>query len=160
MGMRRALNELGFALCVGAATMCLVVHVTTFLTIVSLLWIVPPFLLVACAVLCSKAVESNPPALALRTDRVARLGLALLVYAVLTFVYYYKTTGGASSVGIVDGQYVSKYKDHVIRVITESEYRMIPNLWTRVMSAWIGMMAVFSARSFALSRIFRSGLNG
>ena len=95
----------------------------------------------------------------LRSDKVALLGWVLLVYAVLTFVYFYRTTGGASSVGIVDGQYVSKYKDHVIRVITYDEYRMFPNLWTRVMSAWIGMMAVFCSKSFTLPRMFRSDLN-
>ena len=131
--------------------MCLVLHVATFLTIISLLWIVPPFLLVAGAVLCSKAVEPRPR-LALREDKVALLGWALLIYALVTFVYFYKT--------IVDGQYVSKYKDHVIRVISEGEYRMFPNLWTRVTSAWIGMMAVFCARSFSLPQPFRSERNG
>lgn len=80
------------------------------------------------------------------------LGWALLIYALVTFVYFYKT--------IVDGQYVSKYKDHVIRVISEGEYRMFPNLWTRVTSAWIGMMAVFCARSFSLPQPFRSERNG
>lgn len=159
MEWRGALDRLGLASCVGAAAMCLVLHVATFLTIISLLWIVPPFLLVAGAVLCSKAVEPRPR-LALREDKVALLGWALLIYALVTFVYFYKTTGGASSVGIVDGQYVSKYKDHVIRVISEGEYRMFPNLWTRVTSAWIGMMAVFCARSFSLPQPFRSERNG
>jgi hypothetical protein len=142
MEMRDALNGLGLVLSVGAAAICLVLHVATFLTIVSLMWIILPFLLVAGAVLCSKAVEPRLR-LTLRTDKVALLGCVLFIYAVLTFVYFYKTTGGASSVGIVDGQYVSRYKDRVIRVITYDEYRMFPNLWTRVMSAWIGMMAVF-----------------
>ena len=161
MEMRATLNGFGFVLCAGAAGMCLVLHVATFVTIVSLVWIIPPFFLVAGAVLCSKAVESRPRLvrLALRRDKVALLGLVLLVYAVLTFVYFYKTTGGASSVGIVDGRYVSKYKDHVIRAISEGEYRMFPNLWTRVMSAWIGMMAVFCGRSFALPRMFGSEPN-
>jgi hypothetical protein len=158
MEVRRVLNGLGLALCIGAAAICLVLHVATFMTIISLVWIVPPFLLVAGAVLCSKAIEPRLR-LMLRSDKVALLGWVLLVYAVLTFVYFYRTTGGASSVGIVDGQYVSKYKDHVIRVITYDEYRMFPNLWTRVMSAWIGMMAVFCSKSFTLPRMFRSDLN-
>jgi hypothetical protein len=115
MEVRRVLNGLGLALCIGAAAICLVLHVATFMTIISLVWIVPPFLLVAGAVLCSKAIEPRLR-LMLRSDKVALLGWVLLVYAVLTFVYFYRTTGGASSVGIVDGQYVSKYKDHVIRV--------------------------------------------
>jgi hypothetical protein len=61
----------------------------------------------------------------------------------LTRIYFYRTTDGASSVSVVNGQYVSKYKDHILRIITEQEYRMFPNLWARVMSAWIGMTAVF-----------------
>ncbi len=88
-------------------------------------------------------------------DKLAIVGWALLIYGVLTFVHFYKTTGGATSVDIINGQYVSMYKDHVIRQITEQEYKMIPNLWTRVMSAWIGMMAVFCARSFGLPQIIQ-----
>jgi hypothetical protein len=41
MEMRSALDGLGFALCVSAAGICLVLHVATFLTIVSLIWIIP-----------------------------------------------------------------------------------------------------------------------
>jgi hypothetical protein len=74
---------------------------------------------------------------------------ALLAYAVLTFVYDYRATGGASSVEMADGQYVAKYKDRVIRTISEYAYRMFPNLWTRVMSAWIGIGAVFCLIGFA-----------
>jgi hypothetical protein len=150
MEVRRFVNGLGLAVCVGAAAICLVLHVATFLTIVSLLWIVPPFLLVAVAVVCSRAVEPRLR-FTLPTDKVALVGWVLLIYGVLTFVYFYKTTGGATSVGVVDGQYVSKHKEQVIRVISYDEYRMFPNLWTRVMSAWIGMMAVFSSRPFALA---------
>jgi len=156
--VRRVLNGLGLALCVGAAAICLVLHVATFLTIISLVWIIPPFLLVAGAAICSKVVGPKLR-FTLRADKVALLGWVLLIYAVLTFVYFYKTTGGASSVGVVDGQYVSKYKDQVIRVISYDEYRMFPNLWTRVMSAWIGMMAVFCSKSFALPRMFRSDVS-
>jgi len=156
--IRRALDALGFALCVGAAAICLALHVATFLTIVSLIWIIPPFLLVAAAVLCSKAVDPRPR-LALHFDKIAMLGWVLLIYAICTFIYDYRTTGGATSVSVVDGQYVSKYKDHVIRIITEDEYTMFPNLWARVMSAWIAMMAVFCAKSFTLPRLLRSEPN-
>jgi hypothetical protein len=158
MEMRRALDALGFALCGGAAAICLVLHVATFLTIVSLIWIILPFLLVAAAVLCSKAVDPRPR-FALHFDKVALFSWVLLIYAVCTFIYDYKTTGGATSVAVVDGQYVSKYKDRVIRIITEDEYKMFPNLWTRVMSAWIAMMAVFCAKSFTLPRLLRSDPN-
>ena len=84
-----------------------------------------------------------------RNDWVAILGLALLAYAILTFIYVYKVTGGATAVCAVEGHYFSKYKEHIIRAISENEYQMFPNLWTRAMSAWLGMIAVFSARSFA-----------
>jgi hypothetical protein len=73
----------------------------------------------------------------------AWLGFALLVYSLAMFYLFYRTTGGASSVAIVNGGYVAKYKDHVIRAITESEYRGFPNLWIRVISAWLAMMATF-----------------
>jgi hypothetical protein len=157
MHMRSALDKLGLALCVAAAVICLVLHTATFLTIVSLIWIVPPFLLVAAAVLCSRAVDARPR-FAFRFDRLAMLGWFLLVYAICTFVYDYKTTGGATSVAIVNGEYVSKYKDQVIRVITDNEYRMFPNLWTRVMSAWIAMMAIFCTQSFTLPACLRRGI--
>jgi hypothetical protein len=109
--------------------------------------LIPPFFLVFGTVLCSRAVEPRLR-LPLRTDKVSLVGLGLLVYAILLFVYFYKTTGGASSVAVVEGQYVSMYKDHVIRAITEEEYRMFPNLWTRSMSAFMGMGAVFCSKSF------------
>jgi hypothetical protein len=156
MDTKSALDKLGLVLCVAASVICLVVHVATFLAIVSLIWILPPFFLIAGAVLCSRAVDPRPR-FALHFDKVTVVGWVLLIYAVCTFVYDYKTTGGATSVAIVDGQYVSKYKDHVIRVITENEYRMFPNLWTRVMSAWIAMMAVFCTTSFTLPGNLRRG---
>ena len=34
-------------------------------------------------------------------------------------------------------------KDRFVRYITEKEYRMFPNLWTRVLTAWMTMMVVF-----------------
>ena len=64
--------------------------------------------------------------LPLRTDKVSLVGFGVLVYAILLFVYFYKITGGASSVAVVGGRYVSTYKDHVIRTVTEQEYRMFP----------------------------------
>jgi hypothetical protein len=149
------LKRVGFALCVTAAAICLVLHVATFVAILSPVWILPGFVLIFGAVACATAVQprrrfSTP------TGKVAIAGYVLLIYAMLTFVYFYRTTGGASSVGVVDGQYVSMYKSHVIRTITVHEYRMFPNLWTRVMTAWIAMMAVFCSTSFKLSFVARS----
>jgi hypothetical protein len=154
--MRTVLDKLGVGLCVAALAMCLVLHLATFLTVVSLIWIIVPFVLVAGAVLCSRVVDPKPR-FGLPSDRVAMLGCVLLIYAVGCFVFDYKTTGGATSVATVDGQRVSMYKDHVITVLTEDEYRMFPNLWTRVMSAWIAMMAVFCVRSFSLPSYMRKG---
>jgi hypothetical protein len=157
MEMRTALDKCGLALCVTAAAISLGLHVATFLTIVSLIWIVLPFLLVAGAVLCSRVVDPKPRFI-MPFDKVAMVGWMLLIYAICWFVYQYRTTGGATSVAVVDGQYVSQCKDHVIRVISENDYRMFPNLWTRVMSAWIAMMAVFCAKSFSLPTYLRRGL--
>src|ERR1700733_9677017 len=145
-----ALNRLGFALCALATVVCTLLHVGTFVTTLSPFWVLPAFFFVAGAVLCARTVQANTR-YATPEGRVALVGWILLVYAVLTFVYFYKITGGASSVAIVDGQYVSMYKSHVIKTITEHEYRMFPNLWTRVMSAWIAMMAVFCSTSFKRS---------
>ena len=149
--MQNVLNRLGFALCGVAFVICAVLHLATFFTIISLLWVLPPFFIMAGAVLCSRAVQPRLR-LPVRMDRVTLVGFGLLAYAILTFIYFYKTTGGASSVAIVDGQYVSQYKSHIIRVITKEEYRMFPNLWARVMTAWVGMMAVFCTKSFTLPR--------
>jgi len=65
-----------------------------------------------------------------------------------------------SSVAVVDGRYVSMYKEHVIRNISEQEYRMFPNLWTRVMSAWMAMMAVFCSKSILEVKSRRQGSVG
>jgi hypothetical protein len=147
MNLRCAVDKLGFALCFVALTICIVVHVGSFVGIVSLIWVVPPFILLGGAVLCSRVVQPRLR-LPLRIDKVSLVGFGLLAYSILLFIYFYKTTGGASSVAVIDGRYVSMYKEHVIRSITEEEYQMFPNLWTRVMSAWMAMMAVFCSRSF------------
>ena len=75
------------------------------------------------------------------------LGWVLLVYAVILFAQFYRSSGGATSVGIVEGQYVYMSKSTVIRPITEREYRMFPSHVARIMSAWIGMMAMFCMSS-------------
>jgi hypothetical protein len=153
MYMRGALDRLGFALCVLALAGCVVLHIATFFRAVSLIWIVPPFLVLAGAVLCSRAVAPRLR-LSFRVNKMSLAGFGLLAYAIFWFVYFYKTTGGASSVGVVDGRYVSMYQGHVLRTITEKEYLTFPNLWTRVMSAWVGMMAVFCSKSFKLPSWF------
>ena len=101
--MRGALDKLGFAFCALALAICVVLHVGSFLGIVSPMWLIPPLFVVGGAVLCSRAVETRLR-LPLRTDKVSLVGFGILVYAILLFVYFYKTTGGASSVAVVDGQ--------------------------------------------------------
>ena len=71
----------------------------------------------------------------------------LLVYAIFVFVHFYKSSGGASSVGIVEGQYVYMSKSTVIRPISEQEYKMFPTQVARIMSAWLAMMAAFCLSS-------------
>jgi hypothetical protein len=73
---------------------------------------------------------------------------SVIVFAIATFAYCYHTTGGSVGVSTVDGQYVSLVKPGPYRAITEYEYRMFPNLSTRVMSAWIGMMPFLSLTRF------------
>ena len=65
----------------------------------------------------------------------------LLCYAIVVFAYVYHQTGGATSVSMVDGEYVAKYKATTIRTISKSEYLAYPNLTVRVMSAWMCAMA-------------------
>jgi len=48
--------------------------------------------------------------LTLPTSRCGLVSVALFAYAIVLFIYMYRTTGGATSVGIVDGHYVYKYK--------------------------------------------------
>lgn len=145
--MRRFLSRLGFALCIASGVLAAVLHVATFLTVVPLPWILPVCALLFGAVLCAQRFKSE-----MRFKATSRNGgmfsLALLLYAVLSFVYYYRATGGATSVDIVNGQYVYLHKSQIVRTITEHEYRIFPNRWTRVMSAWMGMMAVFGMGQF------------
>ena len=67
--------------------------------------------------------------------------MALFIYAVLTFAYFYKTTGGAFHVEAVNGYFFAGSKN-ADRPITEYQYRMFPNLWARAMTAWLGVIAV------------------
>jgi membrane protein implicated in regulation of membrane protease activity len=145
--VQSSLGRLGLTLCTAAAGLCGSLHLATFVTIVAFLWLLPAFFLLFSAVLCAKGVESDAR-LRRPSGILAWLGVVLLVYAVLTFVYFYRTTGGASSVSIVNGEYVSMYKGQILRTITEQEYRMFPNLWVRVMTAWMAMMAVAGLAQF------------
>ena len=138
--VQRFFERLGFAFCIAAGAICVVLHVATFVTVVPRMWIFLPFAFIFGALLCSKAGGSDRR-FGRPNTRAGLLAVALFLYAVLTFVYVYRTTGGASSVSMLDGKYVAMDKSHVIRTISIQEYQMFPNLWARVMSAWIGMMS-------------------
>lgn len=75
-----------------------------------------------------------------------------MAYAILLFIHFYRSSGGASSVGIVAGQYVYRDKSMVIRPISEAEYEMFPTLVVRVMSVWLTAIAMFCMSSFINSR--------
>jgi hypothetical protein len=133
---------------------CALLHAATFLTVVPGLLILIPFFLLMGAALCLRAaqgwnlsvyVRMKPSAPAGKT---AVAGYVLLVYAILLFIHFYRSSGGASSVGIVEGQYVYMAKSAVIRSISEEEYKMFPTQVARIMSAWMGMMAMFCLSSF------------
>jgi len=149
------LKRLGFALSIAAVAVSFALHLATFITTLSPVWILPGFFLVFGSVACGAPIQSKVKN-SISTGKTQIIGFALLIYAILTFVYFDRTTGGTSSVEIVDGRYVAMYKSQVIRKITEPEYRMFPNLWTRVMTSWLGMMAVFCISSFKLTPEDRS----
>lgn len=142
-------RDVGKALCFATAIACTLLHAATFTTIVPGLLILVPFFLMMGAVLCARLTQRWTLSAYLRrrpsvpTSKTAIAGWLLLAYAILLFVYFYRSSGGASSVGIVDGQYVYMYKETVIRPISESEYRMFPTQVVRIMSAWLAMMATF-----------------
>jgi hypothetical protein len=105
------------------------------------MWLLFPFALIFGAIVSQRAAGPNA-SFNFGIAWSGWLGLVLLAYAVFMFIWFYRFTGGASSVSVVHGQYVYMYKSKVIRSITEQEYMMFPNRVVRVMSAWMGAMSV------------------
>jgi hypothetical protein len=140
-------------LCIAAGTACALIHAATFLFAVPGYLILAPFFLLMGVIICSRVTQGwnsssyDRVRLPIRSGKTALVGYVLLVYAVLLFVHFYRSSGGASSVGVVEGQYVYMYKSAVIRPISEEEYRMFPAQWDRVMSAWMGMISTFCLAS-------------
>src|ERR1035438_8780791 len=86
--VHRFLDRLGCALCIACGAICAVLHVATFITMVPLVWVLPPFALMFGVALCAWAFRSElrikTPAARNRTMiRLRLVGFALLVYAVL-----------------------------------------------------------------------------
>jgi len=140
-------NRLGFALSIATLSVCAILHLATFLGTVPPIWIVPAFCLLGLTIILANMVRPKRGSRWF-TNGFVYAGWVLLVYAVLTFVYVYKTTRGATGVEIINGQYVSTYKSHITGPATEREYREFPSLETRVLSAWFAMMAAFCATRF------------
>jgi hypothetical protein len=152
-GLEMTGRGVGKVLCLVAGTAYALLHVATFLTVVPGLLILVPFFLLMGAILCTRAIQGwdlpyrDRVRLSMPKGKTAVVGYVLLVYAVLLFVHFYKSSGGASSVGIVEGQYVYMYKSAVIRPISEEEYKMFPTQVARIMSAWLGMGSTFCLAS-------------
>ena len=146
-------RELGKSLCLATGIVCALLHAATFLTVVPSLLILVPFFLLAGVVLCLRLAQGWKLSDYLRnlhtapTGKTAIAGWVLLLYGILLFIHFYRVSGGATSVGIVEGQYVYMSKNTVIRSISEAEYKMFPTQIARIMSAWIGMAATFCLSS-------------
>jgi hypothetical protein len=147
-------RDLGKILCLSTVASCALLHAATFLMVVPGLLILVPFFLLMGAILCARVTQGWSLSVYRRSrpffprGRTAIAGWFLLVYAVLLFIHFYRNSGGASGVGIIDGQYVYMSKDTVLRPISEEEYKMFPTEVARIMSAWMGMMATFCLSSF------------
>jgi hypothetical protein len=145
--VRQFARRLGYALSLAAGVVCAVLHLAKF-QIVPLMFVALPFIPMALAAVSAGVVR--PEWSRVTPDRNWKLScLALFVYAAMTIVYWYYVTEGSSTVDIVDGRYVSMYKGAIMRTLTEQEYRMFPNLWVRVMSGWMGMIAAAYTMHFA-----------
>jgi hypothetical protein len=119
---------------------CAVLHIATAAFDFPFIWIVPALLPLALAIVCSR-ITPRGVSFALPIDFIRKLGFVLLAYSVILFIYEYRTTGGATGVETIDGQCVALYKSTIIKNLNTYECRHFPTLWTRVMSAWIAMMA-------------------
>jgi hypothetical protein len=131
-----------FRLCMATAVSCALLHLATFVTIVPFFTIVVPGFMIVSASMRSRA---NQPQGGYRTPSgmLGLLGIVLFGYAMFTAILFWMDTGAPIGVGIVEGQYVAKFKYQITKPISEQEYRMIPNVWVRILSALLGSMAVF-----------------
>ena len=142
------LYRIGLASSIAAVATCAAVHVATFVTIVPPAWGLALVAVMIGVLVFSNAVDSQRPFKKIPRRWLPHL-CALTVYAIGWFMYYYRVTGGSTGESFLNGQYVAMNGDRVLRVITEQEFRMYPNLWTRVMSAWIGAGAAAILTGFA-----------
>jgi hypothetical protein len=146
------IQYVGKVLCWATAIACASLHLATFVTTVPGLLIIVPFFLMVGAMLCARISLGWRLSELWRRAQIpkgysATAGWILLIYSVLLFTHFYRSSGGATSVGIVAGQYVYLSKETVIRPISETEYKMFPTHIARIMSTWLGMLATFCLSS-------------
>jgi hypothetical protein len=126
-----SLRNLGLTLSIGSASLCAVVHLLTFVIHTSNTLFLAAFViglvLLFGAVLCLRITRngwrspSDTMALIPPITKVSVVGCVLLLYSIFLFVSFYRATGGATAVGIVDGQYMYLNKGKIIRPITKEE---------------------------------------
>ena len=141
MDGQRIFDRLAVTLCIVAAIAAVALNVATFLTTVAGVWLIPTLLASFAGVFFARRAHTG---WRIPERELTWVGLGLFVYSVLLFVSFFRTAGWTSGVSLIDGQYVATYKNQIVRIITEQEYRMFPNLWMRAMSALIAMGSVFS----------------
>lgn len=121
---------------------CVALHLATFVFDFPFSWVflafIPIFLSAIIAKMHPQGVSFEFPVRVIRM-----LGFALLVYSIVMFVYEYKLTGGANHIAVENGQCLAMDKSTIIRILTDSECRHFPTLWTRVMSSWTAAIACF-----------------
>jgi ABC-type proline/glycine betaine transport system permease subunit len=147
------LRELGILFAFATLSACAVLHILTFLIAVPRLSILVPFLPLLGAALCARQAlpwrkaRSDRASFVGPKGKMATVGWVLLAYSIVLFAHFYRISGGATGVGIVDGQYVYLNKSNAIQTITEAEYKMFPSQCFRVMTGWMGMVASFCLSS-------------
>ena len=138
--MRGFSQRLGLVLSIAAGASCAVLHIATFVTAVPIFWLILPVALLAGLVFCSEQAGTQRSRALISIKGMGLLNAVLLAYVVLTYWHVLRANGWTSNVSVVDGGYVAMQHGHVIRTITEHEYRMFATLWARAGSALMAMM--------------------
>jgi hypothetical protein len=143
-------QRIGIVLVTTSALMSLVIHVATFVSVSLPFSMILPVAFFFCGGLCLYRRRFSIASRASITFNYSLNGLTviLIAYAAIVFCLVYRATYGSTSVGIVNGAYVVKNQDQVIRAISAAEYQRFPLLWPRAMSAWFLSMAILALKSF------------
>ena|SRR5215469_7821270 len=150
-------RDAGKALCLATAISCVLLHAATFLTVVPGLLILVPFFLLMGAALCTRVTQGWFPSYR-RVRTSAPRGKNCHSWFVLAGLCdspvfaLLQEFGRSIERGNRCSHYVYMYKETVIRPISEEEYKMFPVQVTRMMSAWLAMIAMFCLSSLIDSR--------